>query len=91
MSSSNRVGDTSRGEFDFECRPETDQSFKNALAKARDGTRLTVADAVELLTTGTDHEGIDTRRKEQVLRLLTAVGPRSLAMKSHSLPTSTIT
>jgi len=56
-----------RGEFDFELRPETDQCFENALAKAREGTRLTVDDAVELLTTGTDHPGIDRRRKEQVL------------------------
>ncbi len=51
----------------FECVPETDQSFENALAKARDGHRLTVEDAIELLTTGTDREGIDRRRKEQVL------------------------
>jgi hypothetical protein len=33
-----------RGEFDFECVPETDQSFENALRKAEDGERLTVAD-----------------------------------------------
>ncbi len=51
----------------FECVPDTDQSFENALAKARDGDRLTVDDAVELLTTGTDIDGIDRRRKEQVL------------------------
>jgi len=56
-----------RGEFDFEHRPETDQSFENALTKARDGTRLSVDDAIELLTTGTDREGIDGLRKEQVL------------------------
>ena len=56
-----------RGEFDFEHRPETDQSFENALAKARDGTRLSVDDAIELLTTGTDREGIDGERKELVL------------------------
>jgi FO synthase subunit 2 len=56
-----------RGEFDFEHRPETDQSFENALAKARDGERLTVVDAIELLTTGTGRAGIDRRRKEQVL------------------------
>ena len=43
-----------RGEFDFRTRPETDQHFENALAKARDGVRLSVADAIELLTTGTD-------------------------------------
>jgi FO synthase subunit 2 len=53
------------GEF-FE-RPVTDQSFENALAKARDGERLSVADGVELITTGTDREGIDRRRKELVL------------------------
>jgi FO synthase subunit 2 len=56
-----------RSEFDFQHRPETGQSFENALAKARDGTRLSVDDAVELLTTGTDREGIDSRRKELVL------------------------
>ncbi|MEF8905344.1 MAG: 7,8-didemethyl-8-hydroxy-5-deazariboflavin synthase subunit CofH, partial [Haloarculaceae archaeon] len=56
-----------RGEFDFEHVPETDQSFENALAKARAGERLTVADGVELMTTGTDVEGIDARRKERVL------------------------
>ncbi|WP_254763222.1 7,8-didemethyl-8-hydroxy-5-deazariboflavin synthase subunit CofH [Natrinema marinum] len=51
----------------FEHVPETDQSFENALAKARDGDRLAVDDAIELLTTGTDREGIDRRRKERVL------------------------
>jgi FO synthase subunit 2 len=56
-----------RGRFDFEHRPETDQSFENALAKARDGERLTVEDGIELLTTGTDREGIDLARKERVL------------------------
>ena len=55
------------GEFDFAQQPVTDQSFENALAKARDGQRLTVADGVELITTGTDVAGIDRRRKEQVL------------------------
>ena len=54
-------------DYEFEHRPETDQSFKNALAKARDGDRLTVADGVELLTTGTDADGIDAGRKERVL------------------------
>ena len=53
--------------FDFEHRPETDQPFENALAKARDGERLSVDDAVALLTTGTDGEGIDPDRKELVL------------------------
>ncbi|WP_336002467.1 7,8-didemethyl-8-hydroxy-5-deazariboflavin synthase subunit CofH [Halorientalis halophila] len=56
-----------RGEFDFEHRPETDQSFENALAKARAGDRLSVADGIELLTTGTDRSGIDRERKERVL------------------------
>ncbi|MFC7046919.1 7,8-didemethyl-8-hydroxy-5-deazariboflavin synthase subunit CofH [Halobacteriaceae archaeon GCM10025711] len=53
--------------FEFEHVPETDQSFENALAKARAGERLTVADGVELITTGTDRAGIDPRRKELVL------------------------
>ncbi len=56
-----------RDRYDFEHVPETDQHFENALANARDGTRLTVADGVELLTTGTDRQGIDLHRKEQVL------------------------
>jgi FO synthase subunit 2 len=56
-----------RGEFDFEYVPETDQSFENSLAKADDGERLTVADGIELMTTGTDREGIDLDRKERVL------------------------
>ncbi|ESP88774.1 7,8-didemethyl-8-hydroxy-5-deazariboflavin synthase subunit CofH [Candidatus Halobonum tyrrellensis] len=53
----------------FDHHPETDQSFENALANARDGRRLSVDDAVELLTTGTDTEGIDPERKERVLEL----------------------
>jgi len=48
-------------------RPVTTQSFENALAKARDGERLSVADGVELITTGTAREGIGRRRKELVL------------------------
>ncbi|WP_178918156.1 7,8-didemethyl-8-hydroxy-5-deazariboflavin synthase subunit CofH [Natronomonas gomsonensis] len=56
-----------RGSFEFEHRPETDQSFENALAKARSGERLDVADAIELLTTGTERDGIDLERKERVL------------------------
>ncbi|WP_247010038.1 7,8-didemethyl-8-hydroxy-5-deazariboflavin synthase subunit CofH [Halorientalis litorea] len=58
---------TPDGEFDFEIRPDTDQSFENALAKARAGDRLTVDDGIELITTGTDHDGIDRERKERVL------------------------
>ncbi len=56
-----------RDEFGFEHVPKTDQSFENALSRARNGDRLTVADGVELLTTGTDHPGIDLTRKERVL------------------------
>jgi FO synthase subunit 2 len=56
-----------RGEFGFDHRPDTDQSFENALAAARDGDRLSVDDGVELLTTGTDTPGIDRERKELVL------------------------
>ena len=58
-----------RGGFEFAHHPSTvsDQSFENALEKARSGDRLDVADAVELLTTGTDVEGIDRERKERVL------------------------
>jgi len=52
---------------EFAQRPVTDQSFENALSKARDGERLTVADGVELITTGTDVEGIHRGRKERVL------------------------
>lgn len=56
-----------RDRFDFAHQPETDQSFENALEKARNGGRLTVADGVELMTTGTDQSGIDRQRKEAVL------------------------
>jgi len=69
MSSGDTVGDASVEESDFGHRPETDQSFENALAKAHDGTRLGVADAIKLLTTGTEHNGIDIQRKEQVLEI----------------------
>ncbi|MEF8859769.1 MAG: 7,8-didemethyl-8-hydroxy-5-deazariboflavin synthase subunit CofH [Halolamina sp.] len=55
--------------LDFEYVPETDQSFENAYEKAANGVRLTVDDAVELLTTGTETPGIDTERKERVLEL----------------------
>jgi FO synthase subunit 2 len=63
------AADLSPADFEFEHTPETDQSFENALAKARGNDRLTVDDAVELLTTGTESRGIDPRRKEQVLEL----------------------
>ena len=56
-----------RGDFEFDRRPATGQSFENALAKARAGDRLDVDDAVELLTTGTGVDGVDLGRKEQVL------------------------
>ncbi|CCQ33334.1 FO synthase subunit 2 protein [Halorhabdus tiamatea SARL4B] len=56
-----------REHFDFEYRPASEQSFENALAKARAGERLTVEDAIELLTTGSDRGGIDRERKEAVL------------------------
>jgi len=56
-----------RDSFEFEHRPETEQSFENALTKARSGDRLDVDDAIELLTTGTERDGIDLERKEQVL------------------------
>jgi FO synthase subunit 2 len=54
-------------DVDFDVVPETDQSFENALANARAGRRLSVADGIELITTGTDVDGIDQRRKELVL------------------------
>ncbi|MFB6134282.1 MAG: 7,8-didemethyl-8-hydroxy-5-deazariboflavin synthase subunit CofH [Halanaeroarchaeum sp.] len=57
-----------RGEFGFEYQPTTEQSFENALAKARAGHRLTVEDGVALMTTGSDGEGIDPERKKRVLR-----------------------
>ncbi|WP_128225490.1 7,8-didemethyl-8-hydroxy-5-deazariboflavin synthase subunit CofH [Halobacteriaceae bacterium SHR40] len=53
--------------FEFDHQPTTDQSFENALEKARQGTRLTIDDGIELLTTGTDRPGIDVERKERVL------------------------
>ncbi|MFB6128249.1 MAG: 7,8-didemethyl-8-hydroxy-5-deazariboflavin synthase subunit CofH [Halorhabdus sp.] len=56
-----------REHFDFEHRPTSEQSFENALAKARAGERLTVADAIELLTTGSTRDAIDRERKEAVL------------------------
>ena len=57
-----------RERFEFEFLPDTDQAFENALAKARSGERLTVADGIELLTTGTDVDGIDHERMAAVLR-----------------------
>ena len=63
------AADLDAADISFQHTAESDQSFENALAKARDGDRLTVDDAVELLTTGTDHDGIDHERKEAVLGL----------------------
>jgi len=64
------ASDVSPPSFDteFDKTVETDTSFENALESARDGDRLTVDEAVELLTTGTDVEGVDAERKEKVLR-----------------------
>jgi 5-amino-6-(D-ribitylamino)uracil---L-tyrosine 4-hydroxyphenyl transferase len=55
------------GRIEYRYRPETDQSFENTLEKARTGNRLTVADGVELITTGTDHpaSGVLCYRKEK--------------------------
>jgi len=63
------AADLSPADFEFDHTLETDQSFENALSKARGSDRLTVDDAVELLTTGTDSEEIDPQRKERVLEL----------------------
>ena len=54
-------------ELDFEHGPRTDQPFENALENARAGRRLSVEDAVALLTTGSDVAGIHPDRKEAVL------------------------
>ena len=63
-----RTEDISRpGNIAFEHRPVTDRPFENALDKARNGRQLDVEDAVALLTTGSDTDGIDPRRKERVL------------------------
>ena len=64
---SRSAAELSSADVVFDYVPESDQSFENALAKARSSNRLTVDDAVELLTTGTDSAGIDSQRKEQVL------------------------
>ncbi|MFB6297576.1 MAG: 7,8-didemethyl-8-hydroxy-5-deazariboflavin synthase subunit CofH [Salinirussus sp.] len=67
MSDAPSTGGGQGPEFEFDRRPATDQSFENALEKARSGERLDVADGIELLTTGTDRPGIDPGRKESVL------------------------
>lgn len=53
----------------YDHQPVTDQSFDEALDRARQGRRLTVADGIELLTTGTSQPGIDPSRKQQVTTL----------------------
>jgi radical SAM domain protein, CofH subfamily len=58
---------TAPASFDWSHAVATDQSFENALAKARAGDRLDVDDATELLAAGTDREGLDPARTEQVL------------------------
>ena len=65
-STPNQVG-VPREQFEFDHLPETDQSFENALEKARAGQRLSVADGIELITTGTEIAGIVPERKELVL------------------------
>jgi len=67
---------TDAGEFDFDVVPDTDQSFENALSKARAGDRLTVDDGIELITTGTDVEGIDPGGRNSSSRPPTAAAPR---------------
>ncbi|AEN05905.1 7,8-didemethyl-8-hydroxy-5-deazariboflavin synthase subunit CofH [Halolamina sp.] len=64
-----RAADLDPDGLEFEHTPATDQSFENAFAKAADGKRLRVDDAVELLTTGSSTSGIDQQRKERVLEL----------------------
>ncbi|OLZ39366.1 7,8-didemethyl-8-hydroxy-5-deazariboflavin synthase subunit CofH [Natrinema saccharevitans] len=70
MSDAFRAGVTGpAGRMEYSHRPDTTQSFENALEKARNGERLTVDDGVELLTTGTESPEIDQGRKEEVLRI----------------------
>jgi len=52
---------------EFDRRLETDATFREALERARNGERLSVDEGIELITTGTDSEGIDPVRKERVL------------------------
>ena len=53
---------------EFDETTETNTSFENALEAAKSGDRLTTDEAVELLTTGTDVDGVEDDRKEEVLR-----------------------
>lgn len=64
-----QAADLANRSITFTHRAETDQPFQNALEKAQNGNRLTVDDAVALLTTGTETEGIIEERKERVLEL----------------------
>ena len=61
------AGGTRSQDLDFRYRPETDQSFENALRKAQNGDRLSVEDGVALMTTGGSDTKVDVDRKEQVL------------------------
>jgi FO synthase subunit 2 len=61
------AGGTRSQDLDFRYRPKTDQSFENALRKARNGDRLSVEDGVALMTTGGSDTKVDVDRKEQVL------------------------
>jgi len=71
--------------------PATDQSFENALAKARDGDRLSIDDATELLATGHGHRGVDPSAKSGSSNSPTAGAMRRSATRSRSSPTSTTT
>jgi FO synthase subunit 2 len=67
MESSEPSSNVPRGRFEFDRRVRTGVSFADALARARAGERLSVDEGIELITTGTDREGIDPQRKERVL------------------------
>ena len=54
---------------EFQHLPRTDTPFDEALARARAGERLSVADGVALITTGADRPGVDQARKERVIEL----------------------
>ena len=67
MTGSNRSPATASGRFEVTDGVVTDESFEDALAAARAGSRLSVSQGIELMTTGTERPGIDAGRKEQVL------------------------
>ncbi|QZA89365.1 7,8-didemethyl-8-hydroxy-5-deazariboflavin synthase subunit CofH [Salinarchaeum sp. IM2453] len=54
-------------DIEYDHVPITDQSFENALERAKNKERLSVADGIELITTGTEKPGIDPERKAQVI------------------------